>query len=83
MASRRRTTGEMSMSLRFIVDREQRIAKQRQLIAEMKKSRRPTGRAEAVLKRHQEALTTLRNHADIIQDLMRPDPHGHEHQKTR
>jgi hypothetical protein len=63
----------MSMSQRFVADREQRIAKQRQLIADLKKRDRPTGQAEAILKRHEEALTTLRNHADIMQELLKPD----------
>jgi hypothetical protein len=72
MTRRRRITGEMSMSLGFIADREQRIARQRQLIADLKKRGRPTGQAETILKRHEDALRTLRNHADIMQELMSP-----------
>jgi hypothetical protein len=72
MTRRRRISGEMSMSLGFIADQEQRVTKQRQLIADLKNRGRPTGQAEAILKRHEEALTTLRNHADIMQELMSP-----------
>jgi hypothetical protein len=62
------------MSLRFVEDWEQRVERQKQLIAELRKTGRPTGPAEAVLKREEQSLATLRNHSEIMQELMTPDP---------
>jgi uncharacterized coiled-coil protein SlyX len=61
------------MSLRFIADWEQRAAKQKQVIEQLKRRGRSTAEAEATLAQQQDTLATLRNHAEIMRDLMSPD----------
>lgn len=63
------------LSLQFIADREQRIAKQKQLIAELKGKGRSTAHAEAELRRELLALATLRNHSDLSMELAKGDPY--------
>ena len=70
--TRQRDTG-MPPSLRFIVDREQHIAKQRELIAELKRKGRSTVQAEAELRRELLALAMLRNHRDLSLELTKAD----------
>jgi hypothetical protein len=76
MARRRSADGELS--LRFIVHWEERVAKQKRLIAELKSKRRPTLQAEAALKAYSETLDKLRNHAELMSALMSPDPFSWE-----
>ena len=63
------------LSLQFIADREQRIVKQKQLIAELKRKGRSTEQAEAELRRELLALATLRNHSDLSLELTKADPY--------
>ena len=63
------------MSLQFIAEQEQRIAKQKQLIAERKHKGRSTELAEAELRRELQALAMLRNHCDLSLALMKPAPY--------
>jgi uncharacterized coiled-coil protein SlyX len=72
---RRRRSDEV-MSLRFIANWEQRVAKQKQAIDQLKRRGCPTAEANAALDQQQETLAKLRNHADLMQALMSPDVHG-------
>jgi hypothetical protein len=60
------------MSLRFVADWEQRVERQKQLVSELRRSGRSTAMAEATLRRQEQSLATLRNHSDIMQELMEP-----------
>ncbi len=60
------------ISVRFIADWEQRIVKQKQLIEQLKSDGRQTAKAEILLRQQQQTLASLRNHADIMHDLMSP-----------
>jgi uncharacterized coiled-coil protein SlyX len=62
------------ISLRFVANWEQRVAKQKQLIAELKLRRRSTAQAEAELQQQLEVLAKLRNHAEVMQELTTPPP---------
>jgi hypothetical protein len=64
-----------SESLRFIAECEQRVARQKQLIEQLKRWGRSTEEAEGTLRQQHEMLATLRNHADIMRDLMSPNAH--------
>ena len=66
----------VALSLQFIADREERIAKLQHLIAELKRKGRPTKLAEAELGRDLQALAMLRNHCDLSLALMKPDRYG-------
>lgn len=66
---RRKRSNGIPPSLHFIADWEQRIAKQKQLIAELKRKDRPTELAEAELRKHLRVLAMLRNHCDISLEL--------------
>jgi hypothetical protein len=70
----RRKSADGGMSLRFVAHWEERIAKQEQLIAELRNKGQSTNKAEGTLKTYKETLIKLRNHADLMQDLMRQDP---------
>jgi hypothetical protein len=72
----RRRSADGAMSLRFVAQWEERVAKQAQLIAELKSKGRPTKQAEATLKAYQQSLQALRNHAELMCSLMEPDPYG-------
>ena len=69
----RRPLNEVQMGLRFIADAEQRIKQQKQIIAQLRRKGQPTGRAEAVLLSYVQSLLQLRNHWDVMQELMKPD----------
>jgi hypothetical protein len=75
MAKRKSADG--GSSLRFIAQWEERVAKQAQLIAELKSKGRPTKQAEATLKAYKQSLNALRNHAELMRTLMEPDPYSH------
>jgi hypothetical protein len=72
MGKRKSADGEMS--LRFIAHWEERVAKQEQLIADLKRKRRPAREAEAMLIVYKKSLHMLRNHAELMCSLMEPDP---------
>jgi hypothetical protein len=71
--TRKNGNGGVALSLQFIVDREERIAKLQYLIAELKRKGRPTKLAEAELRRDLQALAMLRNHCDLSLALMKPN----------
>jgi hypothetical protein len=56
---RRRTESELPSAARYIAEGEMRIARQKELIARLKKNGRPTDRAEAVLKGFEGLLLQL------------------------
>jgi hypothetical protein len=66
---RRKRSDGIPPSIRFIADRERRIAKQKQLIAELKRKGRPTELAEVELRQHLMVLAMLRNHSEIALKL--------------
>jgi hypothetical protein len=53
---------------------EARIERQKQLVAELKANGRRTNSAEAALKKFEETLVLLRNHAELMQELVQPEP---------
>jgi hypothetical protein len=59
--------------LRFIADAEQRIKQQKQMIAQLRRKGQSTAHAEAVLLSYEQSLLQLRNHWDVMQELMKPD----------
>lgn len=69
----RRGRSDEPISLRFVADWEQRVAKQKDLVDELKRNGRSTAQAQAALNQQLETLAKLRNHADIMQTLMSPD----------
>ena len=69
---RHRTENDHQLALRYIGEGELRIARQRELIARLKKNGRFTDQAEAVLKGFEGSLLQLRNHLEIMQVLMEP-----------
>jgi uncharacterized coiled-coil protein SlyX len=72
-----RKSDDGQMSLRFIAHWEERVAKQEQLIAELKSKGRPGTQAEATLRLYRERLQALRNHAEVMSSLMEPDPYSY------
>jgi hypothetical protein len=67
--SRKRSNG-VPPSLQFIADRKQRIAQQKQLIAELRRKGRSTVEAEAELRNELRTLAMLHNHLELIAELM-------------
>ena len=68
----RRGRSDDPISLRFVADWEQRVAKQKDLVDELKRKGRSTAQAQAALNQQLETLAKLRNHADIMQTLISP-----------
>jgi|SRR5687767_3196383 hypothetical protein len=62
------------LSLRFIADWEQRVSRQMLLIARLKMKGRPTKDAETILTGYQAALMQLRNHAQVMREMMNSEP---------
>jgi hypothetical protein len=62
------------LSLQFIADWEQRVSRQMLLIARLKMKGRPTKDAETSLTRYQAALLQLRNHAQVMKEMMNSNP---------
>jgi hypothetical protein len=60
------------MSMQFIQDWQERVRKQKQLIAKLKRQRRPTGDDEAVLRGYEASLRQLCNHGALMQVLLAP-----------
>jgi hypothetical protein len=61
--ARKRSTNDMSLSLRFIAQWEERVEKQKKLIAHLRRNRRPTGAAEINLRQQERTVAILRNHS--------------------
>jgi len=68
-----RKENDLRLGLRFIEEGEIRVLQQRQLIARLKKKGQSTDQAEAALKGFERSLLQLRNHLEIMQELMKPD----------
>lgn len=68
---RRRLGNDLTLSLQFIADWEERVLLQRQLISRLEEKRKPTGQAELVLKAFERTLQQLQNHSEIMQKLMK------------
>jgi hypothetical protein len=60
------------LALGFVKASETRVLQQKQLIARMKRNGRSTKQAEEVLRDFEAALLTIRNHLEVMQELMRP-----------
>jgi hypothetical protein len=58
------------LSLHFIADWEERVSRQMLLIARLKMKGRPTKDAEIILTGYQAALMQLRNHAQVMREMM-------------
>jgi hypothetical protein len=69
----RRSDNHLAMPQRFIAEAEARVKKQKQLIARLRESGHPTQEAEALLVEYVKALIRLRNHLDVMDELMKPD----------
>jgi hypothetical protein len=69
---RQRTENDLQLALRYIEEGELRSSRQRELIGRLKKFGRSTDQAEAVLKGFEGSLLQLRNHLDVMQELMKP-----------
>jgi hypothetical protein len=68
-----RQPNSQDLGLYFIAEVEQRIKKQKQIIARLKRKGQPTAEAEAVLLGFERSLLQLRNHWDVMQELMKPE----------
>jgi hypothetical protein len=64
--------GGLESSLSFIAAGEMRVSRQKQLVARLKGAGESTVGAEAELARFETTLSRLRNHLDIMRELMRP-----------
>lgn len=68
-----RHENEFYLGQSFIAESENRISRQKQLIENLKRKRKPTETAEAVLKQFEASLLQLRNHMEVMRELMKPD----------
>ena len=68
-----RSENDLHLGQRFIAESELRIVRQRQMVERMRRKGQPTEQAEAVLKGFEASLLQLRNHVEVMQELMRPD----------
>jgi hypothetical protein len=57
-------------SLQLLAKWEARIEEQKQLIAQLKAKGRPSVSAEVYLEKYKRTLLQLRNHAEIMQELV-------------
>jgi hypothetical protein len=71
-----RSENDLHLGQRFIAESEQRILRQRQMVERMRRKGQPTEQAEAVLKGFEASLLQLRNHVDVMQELMKPDEYA-------
>jgi hypothetical protein len=62
----------LEASLSFIAAGERRVSRQKQLVARLKGAGESTVGAEAELARFETTLSRLRNHLDIMRELMKP-----------
>jgi hypothetical protein len=58
--------------VRLVTEAESRIARQRQIIAELKRQGHPTETAESLLISYERSLPQLRNHVALMLDLLKP-----------
>jgi hypothetical protein len=70
----RRKEYNVPLSLRFIADGEERVSRQMLLIARLKMKGQPTKDAETILTGYQAALMQLRNHAQVMREMMNSEP---------
>ena len=70
--ARRKVVNGPPLSLRYVADCEERVSQQEKLITELREKGQSTKRAEAALREYQTSLLQLRNHAQVMQEIMRP-----------
>jgi hypothetical protein len=66
-----RTDNEIRMAFRHVAEAEVRIASQEELIVRLKRNNRPIEQAEALLQTMKSSLLQLRNHLDLMRELMK------------
>ena len=67
-----RSEAGLELSRQFIQDWQERVRKQKRLIAKLKRLGRPTGDDEAVLRGYEASLRQLCNHGEVMQVLLAP-----------
>jgi hypothetical protein len=67
-----RSENELPLSLRVIAKWETRVSQQRKLIADLKLIGQPIEEEVVDLRKYEATLNQLRNHHEIIQELMTP-----------
>jgi hypothetical protein len=70
--SRRKRVNGPPLLLRYVAACEEQVSLQRELITDLKEKGQSTKRAEAALMEYQDLLLQLRNHAQIMQEIMQP-----------
>jgi hypothetical protein len=80
---RQRIKDDHDLALGFVRESTERVAQQKQLIARLKKGKQPTKQAEEILRGFEANLRALRNHWELMHELMGPSeleesrtPHG-------
>jgi hypothetical protein len=67
---KRRDGNFLALSKQYIAEWERRVAEQRQRLARLKLKGQPRDKELASLRNDELLLLKLRNHADVMQDLM-------------
>ena len=68
---RHQNKNDRQLALGFVKDSEARVLQQKQLIARLKHEHESTEYAEAVLSEFEANLQSLRNHLELMQELMK------------
>jgi hypothetical protein len=79
-----RSGSGVKTSMQFIRDQQERVLKQKQLIAKLKSLGRSTSKDEAVLCEYEAALRQLCNHGELMHALLKPgryDSDNTEHER--
>ena len=76
-----RSGSGVKTSMQFIRDWQERVLKQKQLIAKLKRLRRPTSKDEAVLREYEASLRQLCNHGELMQVLLKPGRYDSDNTK--
>jgi hypothetical protein len=63
---------KLHLAMQYLAEGESRVLRQQRLIALLKSRHSSTERAEDILKGFQQTLQKLRNHIDIMRELMPP-----------
>jgi cell division protein FtsB len=70
---KRSHSNQFHLSQRYLSESELRVIRQEQAIEKLKRQGRSTEQAEKVLEEFKKTLHSLRNHLQIMEELMRPD----------
>ena len=62
--------------VRLVTEAESRVARQRQIIEDLRRQGRPTETAESLLIAYERRLPQVRNHVALMADLLKPDRGG-------